>query len=341
MSSPTDFPDSFGDPRGEYQAARQGAALFTLPSAIHVQLTGRDRAKFLHNFCTNDVRGLATGKGCEAFVTNVQGKVLSHLFIQAFPDSLRLVALAGSAEKLVAHLSRYQITEDVEFADRSSELATLYVAGPLAPELVAGILPQAPPASNLEGSEFPVLNSTIAVIRNNFLALPGYFLVTPRSAVEALQTELIAGMARPAGRSAFDALRIEAGFPLYGTDITDANLAQEVSRTSQAISFTKGCYLGQEPIARIDALGHVNQELRGLRLVADPIPAPGTEVITTDESARVIGRITSAARSYADDRPVALALLRRGFETPGLAVAVRSDTTPVAGQVFWATKGGD
>ncbi len=139
----------------------------------------------------------------------------------------------------------------------------------------------------------------------------------------------------PAGTAAFDALRTEAGFPLYGIDITDANLAQEVNRTAQAISFTKGCYLGQEPIARIDAMGHVNQQLRGIRLSAGPVPAAGTEVLTTDGDPRKIGQITSAAMSYGTNLPVALGYLKRNYDSPGLEVGVASSAATIRGEVFW------
>lgn len=321
--------------RGDYEAARQGAALFEIPSAIHLTLAGKDRQKFLHNFCTNDVRGLTTGTGCEAFITNVQGKVLGHVFIHALPDALWLTGIAGNSEKLLAHLSRYQITEDVEFADRSATVSTQFVVGPLARDLVAGLLTGDSPQNDLEAVEFSFHGSTVGLFRNDLLGVPGYILVAAHEVASDLRNELIAGSARPAGSEAFEAMRIEAGFPLYGIDISDANLAQEVARTGRAISFTKGCYLGQEPIARIDALGHVNQELRGIQLVADPVPAAGSEVVTTDDPKRVIGRVTSAALSSADDRPVALALVRRGFESPGQPVAVRTGDVPVAGQVFW------
>jgi hypothetical protein len=142
----------------------------------------------------------------------------------------------------------------------------------------------------------------------------------------------------PAGAAAFEALRIEAGFPVYGVDITDANLAQEVNRTVQAISFAKGCYLGQEPIARIDAMGHVNQQLRGVRLSAGPAPAAGAEVLTADAEPRKIGQVTSAAISYPSNQPVALAYLKRNFDSPGLQVGVALPRGAIAGQVFWPSR---
>jgi folate-binding protein YgfZ len=142
---------------------------------------------------------------------------------------------------------------------------------------------------------------------------------------DAWQTLTQAG-ACPSGAAAFHALRIAAGFPLYGLDISEEQLAQEVGRTSRAISFTKGCYLGQEPIARIDAMGHVNRELRRLEFSTGPLPTPGT--VVHDKPApdgKPIGQVTSAAwslRSRNDDKPLALAYLRNGFNSPGTKVVV-------------------
>src|SRR5262249_28338462 len=124
--------EDFGDPHQEYSAARTAAATFALTGWTQVELGGGDRAKFLHNFCTNDIRGLVAGKGCEAFLTSVQGKILAHMFVYAGTSTLQLIAVPGCAEKIIKHLSRYQINEDVTFADRTTERGLVLVAGPQA-----------------------------------------------------------------------------------------------------------------------------------------------------------------------------------------------------------------
>jgi folate-binding protein YgfZ len=324
------------DPKAGYAAAREAAALFDLSDRTHIELTGRDRAKFLHNFCTNDIRRLEPGGACEAFLTNVQGKVLAFVSVYATADALWLVSVPGTASAIIGHLSRYQISEDVAFADRSGDLDALLIAGPRALEVAVRVVPA---AATLETSPSVCLvndsASQVQVRRHDFLRLPGLVFVAQRSEIESLRARLSSAGAIPTGNEVFEALRIEAGFPLFGVDITDANLAQEVNRTSQAISFTKGCYLGQEPIARIDALGHVNQQLRGLRLQSGPVPSAGCEVVLRGVERRTVGRVTSAAISYADDRPVALAYLRRGFESPGLEVEVEVNGASVPATVFW------
>lgn len=325
----------FGDPRPEYRAARQEAALFDLSGRVQIELTGRDRAKFLHNFCTNDIKSLSAGQGREAFVTNVQGKVLAHIFVYADRDSLWLDSGPETAERLLAHLSKYHISEDVEFHDRTAEIGGLYVAGPAAAERLARLglaESESSPGRHFHSS---VSGMPVHVRRLDLLGTPGFLLVISQSQLPALWQMLLDAGLPPAGTAAFEALRIEAGTPAYGLDVTDANLAQEVNRTAQAISFTKGCYLGQEPIARIDALGHVNQQLRGVRFSPGPVPAPGAEISTIEPEPRIIGRITSSALSLADDCPVALAYLRRNSDAPGMHVQVRSSGTSLAGVVYW------
>lgn len=324
----------FGDPEAEYAAAQAESVLFDFGARTHIELTGRDGQKFLHNFCTNEVRGLKPGQGCEAFVTSVQGKVLAHIFVFAAPHSLWIETVPGAERKLIDHLSKYAITEEVEFHPRSADWGELFVTGPETENRLAAagfecalLVPYAHRAAEPEGPPH-------FIRRVDFLGQPGYLLFAPIADLPSIWNRVVAAGVRPAGRQAFHALRIEAGMPWYGLDISDDNLAQEVSRTSDAICFTKGCYLGQEPIARIDALGHVNQELRGIRFSAEPLPAPGSSIVVPGQN-REIGRITSSAISYTDDMPVALGYLKRNYATGGTAVAVRSDDKEIPGVVFW------
>ena len=343
----------FGNPRAEYQAAQTEAALFDLGDRSQVEVTGRDGQKFLHNFCTNEIRGLQPGQGCEAFVTNIQGKVLGHIFVFVTPHSIWIDSVPGSGQKLISHLSKYAITEDVEFhswagewagaaGDSTGEWGELFVSGPESAARLAGLsgdLGELRPYGHGAGG---VANYPLFTRRVDLLGQPGYYLVCRREGLVRLWQQLANLGFRPSGFEAFHGLRIEARMPLYGLDINEDNLAQEVGRTSQAISFTKGCYLGQEPIARIHALGHVNQELRGLRLSRDGgtgedppvlIPAPGTPVLARGET-KEIGRVTSSGFSYAGDCVVALAYLRRNYLAAGSEVTVKIGDREFAATVF-------
>lgn len=327
--------ETSGDAQAEFRSARTAAVLFELDHWTQLELKGSDRAKFLHNFCTNDIRGLAPGLGVEAFLTNVQGKVLAHLFIYARDDTLDLFSVPGSAERIMAHLSRYQISEDVAFHDASTERSLLLVAGPQAAIALAnaGQNVQTLTAGKLRLTEAEEIAGTIC--RNDFLGIPGFLIACPREQAGDWLSRLESAGARRAGSAAFEALRLEACFPIYGVDISEANLAQEVNRTSRAISFSKGCYLGQEPIARIDAMGHVNQQLRGIRLLESGLPVAGAEIFAVEGEPRKIGLVTSAGRCPETGRALALGYLKRNFDTPGLGVNVATEAGKIAGEVFW------
>jgi folate-binding protein YgfZ len=327
--------DHGGGPQAEYAAARTGAASFELRDWTRVEIAGEDRAKFLHNFCTNDIRGLTAGKGCEAFITSVQGKVLAHVFVYAGTSALQLIGAPGSGQRIIKHLSRYQINEDVTFADLTAERGLVLVTGPQAAIALFNLGAGAMSLTNGQHCRCTLGSLNFTIFRNDFLGQAGFLISCPAAQTAALRQTLDEAGAQKAGDAVFAALRIEAAFPLYGIDVTDANLAQEVNRTAVAISFSKGCYLGQEPIARIDALGHLNQQLRGIRLHENPVPPAGAEIVTAGVDPRPIGQITSAALSFGTNFPVALAYLKRHYDTPGLDVVVLVDGRKIPGEVFW------
>lgn len=329
-------PLHFGDPSAEYAAAREAAAVFDWTDHGLVELTGADRVKFLHNFCTNDVKGLATGSGCEAFVTNVKGRILGHVWIEAGDTSLRLDAGPVATDRLLAHLERYIINEDVVVTDRSSELGELLVVGPRTADSLAGLTADVRDLAPRQHLEVASPSGSFRISRRELESLPAYVLCGPRALLGGIWGEIKDAGARPAGALTWSALRIEAGLPIWGVDLTDENLAQEAGRTASAISFTKGCYLGQEPIARLDAMGHVNRELRSLRITGDAIPSPGARVFADAAGSSAVGAITSSAMSFGSASPVAIALVRSSVSALGSEVFVEAAGTPVRAIVFWS-----
>ncbi|MBW3539579.1 MAG: hypothetical protein KY476_04855 [Planctomycetes bacterium] len=322
----------FGDATVEYRAAREAAAVFDVSDRVQIEVAGRDRVRWLNSFCTNDIKRLAVGEGCEAFVTNVKGRVVGHVFVFAGDESLWVESSPGTETALLAHLERYIITEDVSLLPHTEALGELLVAGPRAAERLT--------AMDLATQELKLHQQVAATLGGRNVAMrrvdltggAGFLLSMPREHMAEVWSVLAESNIRPAGFEAHEALRIEAGMPLYGIDVSDENIAQEVSRTRQAISFTKGCYLGQEPIARLDAMGHTNRELRGLKLEGGDVPSAGAAVV---EGEADIGRITSAARSPADGRPVALAYLKSRYLRPGTRVSVQGREGTTAATVFW------
>jgi tRNA-modifying protein YgfZ len=308
----------------EYAALTHGAGVADLPRSL-VALRGRDRATLLHKFCTQDVLGKQPGEGGEAFICNVQGKIVAYVYFFVGDDEILLDSAPGQGEAIIRHLDRYVITEDVTFHDRSAERGVVLLAGPQA----AGWLPELAPYGH---APWPLADATtdgeldVAVRRAPLAGNDGYFLETARESAGRVCDHFAALGARLCSAAAVEMVRLEAAAPLYGVDITVENLPQEVQRDAVAINFRKGCYLGQETVARIDALGHVNKLWTPVKFPPAAELAPGSD-LTAGE--KVVGRVTSAAWSPRHGGPLALAYVRREHTTPGTPLACGAATGEV------------
>ena len=244
------------------------AGLFDRSDRHRLAVSGPDRAKFLHNLLTNEIKRLPAGKGCEAFVTSPQGKTLAYVKVLAADDAILLGADPGGIAALLPHLQKYGVFDDVVIDDRSATTFELHLAGPAAEEIVRSAGAGLPENTDLAHAGTEMFGQPVRVVRESPAGLPGFTLLGDVPAGSSVKVSLLA-----AGRDlglveavpeVFEILRIEAGTPVFGKDITDKNLPQEIDRDARAINFVKGCYLGQETVARLDALGHVNQILRGV-----------------------------------------------------------------------------
>src|SRR5262249_41644468 len=190
---------------------------------------------------------------------------------------------------------------------RTGDHAQMTLAGPAARTVLEKALGEKPPESQglrIWEAKFPA-GTTSQIRSNDALGAGGFDIVCPRTFAEAAWEALVAAGAHPAGAETYHVLRVEAGTPLYGQDLDENNLAMEIDRTAQAISYTKGCFPGQEPICRARDLGHVNWSFRGLKLAGNDLPARGTKLLRNGEAA---GHITSAVYS-----PGAATVLALGY----------------------------
>jgi folate-binding protein YgfZ len=298
----------------EYEALVSKVGLVDLGHRTQIEIAGADRAAFLHNLTTNEIRKLSFGAGCEAFLTSVQGKTLAHVFVFVLGESLVLDTVGDQADTLLKHLDHYLVSERVTLADRSQEWAELLLAGPASQGLLAKLAGAQLPSQRLAHLPATLAGQTVWLRRSDLLG-PVEFLISGHAEdIARARKALVEAGATICGHLAFEAARIEGGFPLFGGDITPKNLPQEVARDSLAISFTKGCYLGQETVARIDALGHVNKTLVGVRFAGDSVPQPSVELLAAKD---VVGQVTSATWSPRLAAPLALAYVRRGSNVPG------------------------
>jgi folate-binding protein YgfZ len=301
-----------------YEALQQGVVQLSLGPHTQIEITGKDRVNFLHGFCTGDIKKLLPGEGCEAFVTNHQGKATGHVIVLADADRLILNGAAGQAEKLIAHLDRFVISEQVTFADQSAETSHLLLAGKDAEGALVR-MQIVLPAGRLQHSAYSLGSAPGLITRVDFLgATPAFLFSVAKTDATQLGIKLASAGAASSDNDTSDAVwqmaRVEAGYPLYGQDITEDNLPQEVARDPQAINFNKGCYLGQETIARLDALGHVNRVLTGLKFPSDVVVQPGETILQGEKK---IAQITSLAWSPKLQSPLALAYVRSIHATPG------------------------
>ncbi len=308
-------PAHFGDPAAEYEAARTGAAVFDVSHHGKIEVSGRDAAQFLHNLTSNDILHLAPDSGCEAFLCTAKARVVAYLDVwherQRDGSSLfRLYLAPGLAAKTIRHLNFYLISEQVELADRTADFAQVHVIIPHEIDFFNQLFAQ------LRRNPFRDIPGAIS--RHDVLGVSGYDLLIPISSASEVWQGLVAVGPRPAGREAFEALRIEAGTPAYGIDIDENTFAPEAGRTAQAICYTKGCYLGQEPIVMARDRGQINRTL--LRVTLPDGPVPHGSLLYRD--GKEVGRVTSSAAVPGRTGAVGLAYVRRGNQDPGTILEV-------------------
>lgn len=301
-------------PQG-YHDLRRRVAWVPLPGRGRVLVRGRDAITFVDHFTTAAVTALKEGEGCEGFFADARGQVIALANILRTADGVVIDVGAGLGPVLAAHLEHHHIREAVEIVDESAQVAAACVAGPAAGGWLVdrGV---AAPAEPLGHVATHIGGAPALLLRCDPCGPEGYL-----AQVQAADMQKVAawfasqGLAR-ASAEAFEAARIEEGTPTPA-DLPEKTLPQEVGRDVRAICFTKGCYLGQETVARIDALGHVNRRLVALATdpTADrPVPAAGAEIRCGDD---VVGRVGSATYSPLLGTGLALALVRdRGIAGP-------------------------
>jgi folate-binding protein YgfZ len=325
-----EIPLDYGDAALEYRAVRQRAGVIDRSDHGVIEVTGRDRAAFLHALLSNDVKALAPGQGCQATLLDIHGKVQVTLLVWALDDRIVLVTPPGMAVATYEMLDKYLFAEKVVLEDVTAARALLLVAGPDAPVLVgrlAGAAPAEPPWSSVAGTLDGV---DVRLVRGaGETGEPEAWIMAHADAASRIWDALVAAGARAVGQGAVETLRIEAGTPRFGHDVDASVLLPEIPFDA-LVSQTKGCYPGQEVVVRIRDRGHVNRHLRGLVLDGGEPPAAGAEVWVDDAA---VGHVTSATRSPALGRPVALAFVRRQHAAPGTRVEVKSGERAVGAAV--------
>ena len=298
-----------------------GCFLVPLRDRTHIDMRGSDRASFLHNLCTNDVKRLEPGEGCEAFVTDVRGKTIGHILVFCGEDRLAIETEPNQSATLLPHFDKYLITEDIEISDETSTKTDIALFSENSEHTLTTMgLPV--PIGNLAHAECLWDGSPVAVRRLGMMAMPCFLIQVPNDHLTAMVRSLNDSDAVTATEDTFESLRVTSGWPRFGLDFSRENLPQELNRDQAAISFTKGCYLGQETVARIDALGHVNRQLVGLAIEGKT--TSGTPITVEGQE---IGKLTSVVDKREHTAPLAnatmngLAILRAEHTKAGTKVS--------------------
>jgi folate-binding protein YgfZ len=319
----------------EYRQVREEAGLVDVSARAIIELTGPDAAGFLHNLSTNDIRNLSKGSGCDIFLTNAKAKVVAFGCVYHLPgpdqsDTFWLDLDPGAGENAIQHLNKFLISEQVEIVDRTQEFAQFYLLGPKSRQILTKVL-----GPGLEGLEewrcayLPGPHEVPCQVRfHRRYEIDCFELIFPIAGSATLWNLLTGAGALPVGKETLEIIRVEAGLPVYGIDIDENVLAPEVGRP--AISYTKGCYLGQETIVRIRDLGHVNRMLRGLKLLEGRDLPRGVKVFRDDKE---VGQVTSSVNSPRLCSTIALAYLQRSCQEPGTRVHVAVGTERVSAEV--------
>lgn len=319
----------YGDQAGEYAAVRQAAGLAERGDRARIRMFGKDPVKMIHGLVTNDLLKSPPGQGVYAAMLTPKGRTVAELriFRRDLPTGVEVLielpreALAGTKD----HLRKFVPPMFAKWADVTEETAQLGVFGPNAREIVGRVLGIDPPLGEDAHVEAEHCGAAVMVAATRYVGLEdGFDLFVPADAAPALWTSLAEAGARPVGLGAIETLRIEAGRPRYGADLTEdvipTEAYEEAGLMERAISFGKGCYTGQEVIVRIAHRGHVNKHLRGLLLGDAPAPAIGARLVNPD-TGKDAGWLTSVAYSPMLGQTVALGYVRREVE-PGAAVRV-------------------
>jgi aminomethyltransferase len=284
-----------------------------------IVVAGADRHRFLNAYLTCDVGALAVGEGTYGFFTSPQGRVLADAVVAATDEALLADVPTERAAALVEHLSRYILADRVTVGRAVGGVRWLAL-GPLAPEVLSRWVPELP-IDLWAAGRGQVAGREVSVRRERPLGEPVFSLRAAEGDASAVADALTALGCAPVGFDALEMLRVEAGIPRFGADFDEANFPQEVG-FDDAVSYTKGCYLGQEVVARIHYRGHVNRELRALRIGGSDMPAPGAPLELDGEEVGRLGSVARVSRASGASEIVGLALIHRKAATLGTRVSL-------------------
>lgn len=324
-------PAHFGDACDEYDACRNRVGLHDRNYRGLIEITGRDRAAWLSNLVTNEIKSLAPGRGNYLFALNVKGRILFDANVLVLPDALWLDLDRRRIPAALTHLEKYIIMEDVQLADRSDDFARLALIGDTARATAVSAVLQTCATSSpaldlrelaqLQHAAVQIGSANCRLLRHDFCGLPAFELIVPAEKSLSIWRHVASGASpQPVGLDAVQILRVEAGLPWSVQDIDEEVLPAETRQLDRAVSFTKGCYLGQEVVERMRAHHVVAKLLVGLSF-DDSSVAPGSTLL---HDGQPVGRVTSVVNSIKLGRLIGLGYIKSALAVPGTSLTAAS-----------------
>jgi folate-binding protein YgfZ len=326
------LPARFGDPLTEYHAARNAAGLIDANFQAVFALTGPDRVRYLNAVTSGNIRDLRPGQSAPGLLLNAQGHILGELLTLATEDRLVILSHQFAQQRTFETLDKFIIMDDATLADETAQTGTLSVVGPRAAQIIQELtgmtIAQFENGGHVSASLQTADGSVpCRVLHRGQFGLSGGEFLLPRESLTAawkmLEEAVRACGGTAIGYRALNMLRLEAGIPWFGTDFDEHQIPQEAGIEATHVSFTKGCYTGQEIVERVRSRGHVNRRLSGMIFSRTEVPEPGTAVSAPDAgdgspaADSTAGYITSAAFSPLRGTPIGFGYLRREYSAPG------------------------
>jgi folate-binding protein YgfZ len=325
------LPDDFGDCQREYWFAHKSVALIDKNYRCYLSFTGPDRVRYLNAILTNNIKDLPPSHGNASLLLNPQGRILAEIETYALPESLFCVSYAMLRERLIETLDKYIIMDDVTLTDDTQRFGTLALEGPAAAPIASELTGVDLNAlAELDRQEARVGTIPCTVVRRSPGKFVGAEFLVKRADLEALwrvlqeKTKIAGG--GPIGYSALSALRLEQGIPWFGYDFSDKQIPHEAALENSHISYTKGCYTGQEIVERVRSRGQVNRRRVGLRFTGATTPSPG-EILTS--GGKEAGYVTRAAFSPALSSAIGMGYLRKENSEVGQQLEWQDGTATV------------
>lgn len=330
------LPEIFSTFEEEYRAARESVAIFDTNWHAIIELSGPDRSRYLNAIVTNDVKNLGEGHGILALLLDPKGHILAELEIYALKNRLLTLSHASLRKRTVETLDKYIIMDDVTLQDVTDKLGSFAIEGPFAAKMLDkayGI--NLEEFADLDIRSVHIDSMPCEVIRRSHFGFPGAEIIAPRKSLPQLWENLLALVrqrgGQPVGMKTLESLRLEAGIPFYPADFNDTVIPHEAAIEATHISFTKGCYTGQEIVERVRSRGQVNRVRVRLKF-STPEPLPFATRLNSE--GKEVGIVTSSAFSPKANTAIGMGYSRREHNAPGTILDFDGGTAEVQEQAL-------